>query len=369
MRRRKPLLLAAIALLCGTAPASAQTETIEYYGTDAVGSVRIVFNASGAVLGRQDYDPFGREILAAMGLPPERFGGQSTDDEAQQAYFHARQFQGRTGRFGSVDSVFDGMVDPQRWNRYSYVRNSALRLVDPAGLNPKTGSDQFGYSCADILKKSSHDYWCNPPSIFVIGLLPPPSSPPGRGGFGGGRGGRGHGGTGTGGTGGSGDGSSGAEAGLQIDVTVIGTAPTSDEGLQLCGGGGFTYAGIGAHAGPVHGETLLLVEYDSRYGGAHGGLVGGGVSHFSGGVESMRTWSDWKPHTTPIGLGGIEIPGGTTTFGQPISTQTRDIGGLAQFENGDLSLGLYAGATLGSGRSFGGGAYVTISSNGCHESK
>jgi hypothetical protein len=52
----------------------------------------------------------------------------------------------------------------------------------------------------------------------------------------------------------------------------------------------------------------------------------------------MRTWSDWKSHTTPIGLGGIEIPGGTTAFGQPISTQTRDIGGLAQFENGDLSL-------------------------------
>ena len=58
------VLLLAVGL---AAPAAAQTETIEYYGTDAVGSVRIVFDASGTVLGRQDYEPFGREILAAWG--------------------------------------------------------------------------------------------------------------------------------------------------------------------------------------------------------------------------------------------------------------------------------------------------------------
>ena len=102
---RRPFLLAGLVLLAGAPQAAAQSETTEYYGTDAVGSVRIVFNASGAVLGRQDYDPFGREILSAWGVPPERFGGQTTDDEAQQAYFHARQLQSRMGRFGSVDCL------------------------------------------------------------------------------------------------------------------------------------------------------------------------------------------------------------------------------------------------------------------------
>jgi hypothetical protein len=65
---RKPLLLAAVALVCRTAPAAAQTETTEYYGTDAVGSVRIVFYASGTVLARQDYGPFGQEILSPSGI-------------------------------------------------------------------------------------------------------------------------------------------------------------------------------------------------------------------------------------------------------------------------------------------------------------
>jgi hypothetical protein len=81
----------------------------------------------------------------------------------------------------------------------------------------------------------------------------------------------------------------------------------------------------------------------------------------------MRTWSDWQAHTTPIGLGGVEIPGATGAFGKQINTQSGDIGGLAQYENGNLSLGFYAGTTLGSGRAFGGGAYITLSWSGCHE--
>jgi aspartate/methionine/tyrosine aminotransferase len=80
-----------------------------------------------------------------------------------------------------------------------------------------------------------------------------------------------------------------------------------------------------------------------------------------------RTPVRWQAHTTPIGLGGVEIPGATGAFEKQINTQSRDIGGLAQYENGNLSLGFYAGITLGSGRAFGGGAYITLSWSGCHE--
>ena len=85
-------------------------------------------------------------------------------------------------------------------------------------------------------------------------------------------------------------------------VTVTAKAPTSLVSTlvtkievllpSVCGGGGFGYGGAGAHLGSVHGEILGLVEYDSRLGGAHGGLVGVGAGHFIGGLESMRTWSD-----------------------------------------------------------------------------
>jgi RHS repeat-associated protein len=163
-RVRRTLLLTTLALLATSNRAAAQTETIEYYGTDAVGSVRIVFNASGTVLGRQDYDPFGREILSAWGVPPERFGGQTTDGEVQQAYFHARQFQSRTGRFGATDPVFDAVSQPQEWARYSYARNNPLRNVDFFGLEDKQGptTDRYGYNCGEILKKNPKDFWCAP---------------------------------------------------------------------------------------------------------------------------------------------------------------------------------------------------------------
>lgn len=132
-----------VALAWGlAAPVAAQTETIEYYGTDAVGSVRIVFNASGTVLGRQDYDPFGREILSAWGVPPERFGGQTTDGEVQQGYFHARQFQTRTARFLTPDSVFDLGSDAQGWNRYQYALSNPLSRHDYTGLDPECFFDR-----------------------------------------------------------------------------------------------------------------------------------------------------------------------------------------------------------------------------------
>jgi hypothetical protein len=41
------------------------------------------------------------------------------------------------------------------------------------------------------------------------------------------------------------------------------------------------------------------------------------------------------------------------------------LGGLAQYEDGSLSLGFYMGLTLGGHRGFGGGGYSTFSWTGC----
>ena len=89
---------------------------------------------------------------------------------------------------------------------------------------------------------------------------------------------------------------------------------------------------------------------------------------FTGGVESMRTWGDWQSHTTPIGLGGVEIPGASSQFGKSINAKSHDVGVLAQYEDGNLSLGFYGGMTMGSVRSFGGGMYATFNLSGCGQS-
>ncbi len=131
------LLVAGLGLLAR--PAAAQTEVIEYYGHDALGSVRIVFTASGVATARADYEPFGEGVtiagMPAGPLPAQQFTGQERDALERQDYFGARYYRPRHGRFSQVDPVYAGLFDPQQWNRYAYARNNPLTFVDPDGRN------------------------------------------------------------------------------------------------------------------------------------------------------------------------------------------------------------------------------------------
>src|SRR5688572_3698532 len=135
-------LLLALAASVAPVMAYAQTETVTYYHTDAIGSVRMITDASGAVLARYDYQPFG----LALDVPPppvepqqRQFAGKERDTETGYDYFGARYYAGGNGRFTTVDPVLDiekALVDPQRWNRYAYARSNPFRYVDPDGLDP-----------------------------------------------------------------------------------------------------------------------------------------------------------------------------------------------------------------------------------------
>jgi hypothetical protein len=135
---------------------------------------------------------------------------------------------------------------------------------------------------------------------------------------------------------------------------------------SVCGRGGFGYAGFGGGFKGAHVEILALVQYDSESGGSHGGLIGGGAEKFTFGGEFMRTWSDWEEHRAPIALGGPSFPGASRFFGKSVNVQSRDVGGIATYEDGKLNLGLYGGATFGSKRMGGAGGYVSLSWNGCN---
>jgi RHS repeat-associated protein len=63
------------------------------------------------------------------------FTGQERDPEAAQDCFHARYYQPRHGRFGTVDHVWGNLFNPQGLNRYAYALNSPVIVVDPEGLN------------------------------------------------------------------------------------------------------------------------------------------------------------------------------------------------------------------------------------------
>ena len=348
-----------------------------YFYTDHMGSTRVIANLSGSTIEwAADYFPWGliQKQPTSSISNFYQWAGQEYDPEIQHYRFPFRPYRPQTATFMSPDP-YNGSMDvtsPQSMGRYAYVTDSPTVLTDPSGLDgggtdipgpigllfvlfgggghgpafhpngPPFGRSGAGQNTGPLEGETlGLPNTINFPRQGLAGIILP-----------------------TGGL--------GCDFGPCVPIEDLAGQGVIDPSNilrlvpEICGGGGFGYGGIGGHAGPVHGEILGLVEYDSRLGGAHGGIIGAGFGHFTGGVESMRTWRDWKAHTGPIGLGGVEIPGATGAFGKQINTQSRDIGGLAQYEKGNVSVGFYAGTTLGSGRAYGGGAYLTFSWTGCH---
>ena len=54
----------ALVLLSPSATFGQTWQVVEYYDTDAVGSIRVVTDAQGQVVARHDFLPFGEELLA-----------------------------------------------------------------------------------------------------------------------------------------------------------------------------------------------------------------------------------------------------------------------------------------------------------------
>lgn len=74
-------LLMLAALIALPAAASAQSEVVEYYGLDQLGSVRVIFDAQGNVVDRMDYGPFGENLRAAIKFPVEQLAQLTRDGE------------------------------------------------------------------------------------------------------------------------------------------------------------------------------------------------------------------------------------------------------------------------------------------------
>ena len=136
----RALLLTAMLLAPATTLAQTATQVIEYYHTDALGSVRAVtkqINGQWTVVVRHDFMPFGEEV--APPTPPQDkrlFTGKERDNETGLDYFEASYTRASAGRFSTVDpelNINAALLDPQRWNRYAYVRNNPLRYIDPDG--------------------------------------------------------------------------------------------------------------------------------------------------------------------------------------------------------------------------------------------
>ncbi len=105
-----------------------------YYLTDQVDSVKVVTNDSGMVVTSHEYMPFGEDwITEGDTKNAPKYNSQELDKESGYYFYNARHYDPEIGRFVTPDSVIDGELSTQGWNRFAYVHNNPIRYKDPTG--------------------------------------------------------------------------------------------------------------------------------------------------------------------------------------------------------------------------------------------
>ncbi len=106
------------------------TGAIEYLHADRIGSVRLITDASGAVVGTNTFDSYGKRIDHTESADSAfGFTGALTDPDTGLVYLRARDYDPATGQFLTVDPLVGTTHQP-----YAYVGNDPLTGTDPLGL-------------------------------------------------------------------------------------------------------------------------------------------------------------------------------------------------------------------------------------------
>jgi RHS repeat-associated protein/uncharacterized repeat protein (TIGR01451 family) len=115
----------------GSVLAERSAASIAYPLADALGSVRAITDASGAVVGTATYDAFG--AATAQTGATSRFGFTGETRDVAGIYLRARTLDPVTGVFLQTDPVRPGAPGVVGYNQYSYVGNNPTTWTDPSG--------------------------------------------------------------------------------------------------------------------------------------------------------------------------------------------------------------------------------------------
>jgi len=110
--------------------------TLTFDHMDRLGSTIAQTNASGAVLNKYSYSPFGE--TPSLAGATFGFTGQRYDSEIRLYNYKARYYAPAIGRFLQPDPIGYAAGD---MNLYSYVGNDAVNLTDSMGLLPGQGGN------------------------------------------------------------------------------------------------------------------------------------------------------------------------------------------------------------------------------------
>lgn len=112
---------------------------VRYLHGDDLGSVEASTDASGEVVARHAYSPFGRRFERDWTFDDDAelgFTEHEHDDEVGLINMRGRMYDPEMRRFTSPDPFVPVAHSPQAHNRYSYVFNRPATFTDPSGYQP-----------------------------------------------------------------------------------------------------------------------------------------------------------------------------------------------------------------------------------------
>lgn len=109
-------------------------EEIFYFHQDLLGSVDTITDEQGQ-FERQKFEPFGARVNPSGEEPRDGFTGHEHDQDLGLIDMKGRSYDPLTGRFLSPDPIAQAPFWSQGLNRYSYVFNDPLNLIDPSGFS------------------------------------------------------------------------------------------------------------------------------------------------------------------------------------------------------------------------------------------
>ena len=135
---------------------STNSGAVKYQHTDALGSPVAVTDASGHVLERTNYEPYG----VAIGKPAYQgvgYTGHVMDAATGLTYMQQRYYDPMIGRFLSVDPVTADGNTGGNFNRYWYANNNPYAYTDPDGRQSNGCSRVGSDVCSGTYAEGSKD--------------------------------------------------------------------------------------------------------------------------------------------------------------------------------------------------------------------
>jgi RHS repeat-associated protein len=113
--------------------AQTQGSATEYFLGDALGSVRQMTAASGAITYASAYDPYG-VTTQTYGVAQTAYGYTGEYTSNNMLYLRARYYMPNDGRFLTRDTWMGDYNRPLSLNRWMYVEGNPVNYTDPTGL-------------------------------------------------------------------------------------------------------------------------------------------------------------------------------------------------------------------------------------------